>query len=70
MEKIVNKIQSRKQSRKLGRYTMTNVYRIQPSSRQCDNAETVTNAGKKSSGKPGNRYGRLKLKLEIKRLRD
>ncbi len=41
MEKIVNKIQSRKQSRKLGRFPMSIVYRIQPSSRQCANAETV-----------------------------
>lgn len=41
MEKIVNKIQSRKQSRKLGRFPMSIVYRIQPSSRQCANAESV-----------------------------
>jgi hypothetical protein len=41
MEKVVNQIISRKQSRKLGRYDMEMIYRIQPSSRQCDNAERV-----------------------------
>ena len=39
MEKVVAKIQSRKQSRKLGRYPIGNVYRIQPSKRQSETAE-------------------------------
>lgn len=46
MERVVDSIQSRKQSRKLGRYKMDIVYRIQPSSRQCDNAETVAGRAK------------------------
>ena len=46
MEKIVKKIQSRKQSRKLGRFPMTNIYRIQPSSRQCENADRIISGGK------------------------
>lgn len=50
MEKIVNKIQTRKQSRKLGRFPMSIVYRIQPSSRQCANAETVVAAELKRVG--------------------
>lgn len=41
MEKIMKKIQLRKQSRKLGRYEINNIYRIQPSSRQCENADKV-----------------------------
>lgn len=51
MEKIVNKIESRKQSRKLGRYSMGIVYRIQPSSRQCENAERVAGAGDAGKGR-------------------
>ncbi|KAJ1428290.1 hypothetical protein B484DRAFT_449925 [Ochromonadaceae sp. CCMP2298] len=47
MEKVVGQIQSKKQSRKLGRYDVDMVYRIQPSSRQCANAESlVLNKGK------------------------
>ena len=46
MEKIVKKIQNRKQSRKLGRFPMSNVFRIQPSSRQCENAEKLLSTGK------------------------
>ena len=46
MEKIVKKIQSRKQSRKLGRFPMSNIYRIQPSSRQSENAERIISGGK------------------------
>lgn len=41
MEKVVNQIQSKKQSRKLGRYPVSMVLRIQPSSRQYANAEKV-----------------------------
>jgi hypothetical protein len=41
MEKVVNKIQTKKQSRKLGRYPVGNVFRIQPSIRQCENAEKL-----------------------------
>merc|ERR1711871_1354144 len=48
MEKIVNKIQARKQSRKLGRFPMQNIYRIQPSSRQCSNAEKIVSSNLKS----------------------
>jgi len=51
MEKIVKKIQNRKQSRKLGRFPMSNVFRIQPSSRQCENAEKLL-TGSKSSKAP------------------
>lgn len=47
MEKIVNKIQARKQSRKLGRFPMQNIYRIQPSSRQCGNAEKIISSSLK-----------------------
>jgi len=45
MEKIVNQIQTRKQSRKLGRYKMDLIYRIQPSSRQFENAEQILAGG-------------------------
>lgn len=45
MEKVVKKIQSKKQSRKLGRYKMASIIRIQPSSRQCENADKVGGAG-------------------------
>jgi hypothetical protein len=45
MEKVVKKIQSKKQSRKLGRYKMSSIIRIQPSSRQCENAEKVRAGG-------------------------
>ena len=41
MEKVVNKIQAKKQSRKLGRYPVGTIFRIQPSLRQCENAEKV-----------------------------
>jgi hypothetical protein len=50
MEKVVNKIQSRKQSRKLGRYKMSSIYRIQPSSRQCQNAEELAGKGDAEKG--------------------
>lgn len=51
MEKVMKKIQGKKQSRKLGRYKMQSVIRIQPSSRQCENAERVVAA--RESGKGG-----------------
>ena len=41
MEKVVSNIQKRKQSRKLGRFPIGTIYRIQPSSRQCENAERL-----------------------------
>jgi len=47
MEKVMKKIQLRKQSRKLGRFPIANIIRIQPSSRQCENAEIVV--GKSNS---------------------
>lgn len=51
LEKIVQKIQNKKQSRKLGRYPMATVYRIQPSTRQCENAARIIEEGKsKTSG--------------------
>jgi hypothetical protein len=49
MEKIVNQIQAKKQSRKMGRYELDMLLRIQPSSRQCDNAEKLVQGPK---GKP------------------
>jgi len=49
MEKIMNNIQRRKQSRKLGRFPVGTVYRIQPSSRQCENAERVASGGRGKS---------------------
>jgi len=54
MEKIVNQIQSRKQSRKLGRYKMDLIYRIQPSSRQFQNAEQVLAGDTKADVKATN----------------
>ena len=45
MEKVMNNIQRKKQSRKLGRFPVGTVYRIQPSSRQCENAERVASGG-------------------------
>ena len=50
MEKIINSIQKRKQSRKLGRFSIGTIYRIQPSSRQCQNAERVAGAGNAVQG--------------------
>jgi len=56
MDKVMEKIQRRKQSRKVGRYPMSTIYRIQPSSRQSENAESIRSGGvdkgnrKKSSG--------------------
>jgi Tic22-like family len=49
MEKVVNKIQAKKQSRKLGRYPVGNIYRIQPSIRQCEHAEKALGQSKKVS---------------------
>ena len=50
MEKVVNNIQKRKQSRKLGRFPVSTIFRIQPSSRQCENAERVAGAGNAAQG--------------------
>jgi len=49
MEKVVQRIQYKKQSRKLGRFPMSTVYRIQPSSRQCSNADKVLTTAAASS---------------------
>ena len=49
MEKVVTRIQAKKQSRKLGRYSLNTVFRIQPSSRQCENAEKLLAGSKKTS---------------------
>ena len=46
LEKVLNKIQSKKQSRKLGRYSMNTSYRIQPSTRQCETADRLLGRGK------------------------
>lgn len=51
MEKVVDNIATRKQSRKLGRYPMDMVYRLQPSSKQCENAEVVAGKGDRARGK-------------------
>jgi hypothetical protein len=40
-EKVIDQIAAKKQSRKLGRYPVDLVYRIQPSSKQLDNAVNV-----------------------------
>lgn len=45
-EKVYNQIVSRKQSRKIGRYDLDMIYRIQPSARQLDNAEMIRGGGK------------------------
>jgi len=50
MEKVMNNIQKRKQSRKLGRFPLSTIFRIQPSSRQCENAERVAGAGNAAQG--------------------
>jgi len=46
----MGKIQSKKQSRKLGRYEMSLVIRLQPSSRQCENAARLLGGGSKTKG--------------------
>ena len=43
MEKVMYKIKSKKQSRKIGRYEMGTIYRIQPSSLQCQHADELLN---------------------------
>lgn len=48
LEKIIGKIQSKKQSRKLGRYEVSMIYRLQPSTRQCANAEKLLSTKSKS----------------------
>jgi hypothetical protein len=49
MDKIMTRIQKRKQSRKLGRFDVSTVYRIQPSTRQSENAmNVVSEDGSKS----------------------
>jgi len=55
MEKVMKKIQGKKQSRKLGRYKMQSVIRIQPSSRQCENAERVVTTREAGKGGVGNK---------------
>jgi len=50
LEKVMNNIQKRKQSRKLGRYQIGTIFRIQPSSRQCDNAERIAGGGNAAAG--------------------
>ena len=51
MEKVMNKIKSKKQSRKIGRYEMSTIYRIQPSSLQCQHADELLNNKDSSSRK-------------------
>lgn len=50
LEKVVNKIEQRKQSRKLGRYHVGTIIRIQPSSRQVQNAEIIDGNGNPAKG--------------------
>eukprot|EP01036_Dinobryon_divergens_P031501 gene31501-40909_t len=47
---VFSQIQSRKQSRKLGRYKMDTIFRIQPSSKQSLNAEIVAGDGNRAAG--------------------
>lgn len=49
MSKVMTKIQTRKQSRKVGRYPMSTIWRIQPSSRQSENADMLLEASKARS---------------------
>ena len=51
LEKVLNKIQSKKQSRKLGRHNMNTSYRIQPSTRQCETADRLLGKGKTKKSK-------------------
>ena len=50
LEKVVNSIESRKQSRKVGRYPINIILRIQPSIRQVQNAELVEGKGNQIKG--------------------
>lgn len=50
MEKVFSQIQSRKQSRKMGRYKMDTIFRIQPSSKQSANAEVIAGEGNRQKG--------------------
>eukprot|EP01039_Chlorochromonas_danica_P002941 gene2941-3209_t len=50
MEKVLSQIQAKKQSRKMGRFDIDLVYRIQPSARQCENAEVVAGKGDRNKG--------------------
>lgn len=50
LEKVVNKIEQRKQSRKLGRYSVGTILRIQPSRRQVQNAEIIEGNGNPVKG--------------------
>jgi hypothetical protein len=59
LEKALGKIKAKKQSRKLGRYEMGTIYRIQPSMRQCDNAVKVLASSGKTS-KSAERFAVLK----------
>ena len=60
LEKTVKKIIYKKQSRKLGRYPMSTVLRIQPSTRQCENAARIlgTKKGNIAIAKGGGLFGK------------
>lgn len=50
MEKVMNQIQSHKQSRKIGRLPLDIVYRLQPSAQQCKQASIVLGKGNVNKG--------------------
>ena len=71
LEKVMNKIQSKKQSRKLGRYSMSTSYRIQPSTRQCENADRILGMGKAGKRKEeSNLKKNVEKDLEFSYLKD
>jgi hypothetical protein len=58
LEKTVKKIIYKKQSRKLGRYPMSTILRIQPSTRQCENAARILGTKKGNIAKGGGLFGK------------
>ena len=70
-EKALNKIQTKKQSRKLGRYNMNTSYRIQPSTRQCETADRLMRGGKSKKKKDETNLKRgVEKDLEFENLKD
>jgi hypothetical protein len=71
LEKVLNKIQSKKQSRKLGRYSMSTSYRIQPSTRQCETADRLLGGGRTKKKKGDSTMKQpLEKDKEFENLRD
>lgn len=60
MSKTMDKIKAHKQSRKIGRHSMSTIYRIQPSTKQCANAEKIVSQSK----------SKLSSKVFVKRAKD